>query len=102
MVYGIMTRQSVRLSEVVRSLEENIPPIRTENRLSINLACENLQNVLQEALAKRYKKHIEKNSLLVLDLSDISKKYAQKMEYLARVRDGSEKEIAKQWRRETK
>ena len=34
-------------------------------------------------------------TLLVLDLSDIAKPYAQKMEYLARVRDGSTGELAK-------
>jgi hypothetical protein len=31
---------------------------------------------------------------LILDLSDISKKYARRMEYLARVRDGSEDDLA--------
>ena len=33
---------------------------------------------------------IQEITLLILDLSDISKKYARKMEYLARVHDGSE------------
>ncbi len=32
---------------------------------------------------------VRERTLLVLDLSDISKPYAKKMEYLARVRDGS-------------
>lgn len=38
---------------------------------------------------------IEDDTLLVLDLSDVRKKYAKKMENLARVRDGSEKEIGR-------
>ena len=33
-------------------------------------------------------------TLLILDISDIAKPYAEKMEYLARVRDGSTGEIA--------
>jgi hypothetical protein len=37
---------------------------------------------------------IKETTLLVLDISDISKKYAKKMEYLGMVRDGSEKELA--------
>jgi hypothetical protein len=36
---------------------------------------------------------IEDDTLLVLDLSDVTKKYAEKMENLGRVRDGSEKEL---------
>jgi len=37
---------------------------------------------------------IKENTLLVLDISDIAKKYAEKMEYLATVRDGSEGTLA--------
>jgi len=37
---------------------------------------------------------IEDDTLLVLDLSDVTKKYAERMENLGRVRDGSEKELA--------
>jgi len=37
---------------------------------------------------------IQDQTLLVLDITDISKKYAQKMEHLARIRDGSEKTFA--------
>ena len=37
---------------------------------------------------------IQDLTLLILDLSDISKKYARRMEYLARVRDGSEDGLA--------
>ncbi len=37
--------------------------------------------------------HIGRDTLLILDLSDIRKKYADKMEYLTVVRDGSENEL---------
>lgn len=37
---------------------------------------------------------IREDTLLVMDISDIAKKYAQKMEYMARVWDGSEGEVA--------
>ena len=36
---------------------------------------------------------VHDRTLLILDLSDISKKYARKMEYLAHVHDGSEGEV---------
>ena len=37
---------------------------------------------------------IRERTLLILDISDIAKPYAEKMQYLARVRDGSSGEIA--------
>ena len=39
--------------------------------------------------------HVKKDTLLIIDPSDVTKKYAKKMEYLAEVRDGSEKTIGK-------
>jgi hypothetical protein len=58
-IYGIQARQSVhrsteaheRLTEIARSLEEKIPLIKTENRLSRNLARPNLRLTLQDGLA---------------------------------------------------
>ena len=38
--------------------------------------------------------YVGENPLLIIDPSDIAKPYAEKMEYLARVRDGSKKEQA--------
>jgi hypothetical protein len=36
---------------------------------------------------------VQANTVLALDLSDIRKEYAQKMEYLATIRDGSTGEL---------
>jgi hypothetical protein len=94
MLYGIQARQSVHLSEIVRSLEERIPAIKTENRLSNNLFRPEIREVLQPALAAAGSSRIGRDTLLVLDLSDVVKPYAEKMEHLAQVRDGSAKEIA--------
>ena len=43
-------------------------------------------------LLKMAAKRIGQTMLLILDISDLSKKYARRMEYMAKVRDGSEKE----------
>jgi hypothetical protein len=93
-IYGIQARQSVHLTEIARSLEEKIPLIKTENRLSRNLARPNLRLTLQDALARQGAKRMGEDTLLILDLSDLVKPYAKKMEYLSRVRDGSEGKIA--------
>ena len=90
MIYGIQARQSVRLSEVARSLNEEIRLIKTENRLSRQLGRSGLKDALCKSLIEEGKGKIGKETLLIVDISDIAKKYAEKMEYMARVRDGSD------------
>lgn len=89
-VYGIQARQSVRLTEIARSLEERIPLRKTQYRLSRQLGRQWLWAKITDSLCQMASSRVEEDTLLVLDISDIAKKYAQKMEYLARVRDGSE------------
>jgi hypothetical protein len=93
-LYGIAARGSCRLSEIGRSLEEAIALIKTETRLSNNLARPELRSHVGDAVLSQGSARITDRTLLVLDLSDIAKPYAEKMEYLARVRDGSKGEIA--------
>jgi len=92
-LYGIAARGSVKLTEIGRALEEPIPLIKTETRLSRNLGRCELASVGDAVLAEGAHR-IGKRTLLVLDLSDIAKPYAEKMEHIARVRDGSEGTIA--------
>lgn len=89
MVYGIQASESVLLTEVGRTLEETIPLIKTEERLSRNLQRPELEDVLQDNVLRLAARHVGEDTLLILDPSDVAKKYAKKMEYLATVRDGS-------------
>jgi hypothetical protein len=93
MIFGIQARGSVRLTEVGRALGEKILLKKTEERLSRQLGREHLGEEIQRRLIGHAAGRIEDDTLLVLDLSDVTKKYAEKMECLARVRDGSEKEL---------
>ncbi len=93
MIFGIQARGSVRLTEVGRALGEKISLKKTEERLSRQLGREDLDREIQRRLIAHAAGRIEEDTLLVLDLSDVTKKYAEKMEYLARIRDGSEKEL---------
>ena len=45
---------------------------------------------LHERILSLASNRVKEKTLLILDLSDLKKKYAEKMEYLAKVRDGSE------------
>ena len=93
-VYGIAARQSVLLSEIGRALEEPIALAKTETRLSRNLGRPELGDHVSRAVLCQGARKVGDRTLLVLDVSDIAKPYAEKMQYLARVRDGSSGEIA--------
>ena len=93
MLFGIQARQEVKLSEIARSLEEEIPLIKTEDRLSRNLKAKALESHLSERLVGLGSRRVEANTVLCLDLSDVRKEYAEKMEYLDQVGDGSEGEV---------
>ena len=92
-LYGIAARGSVRLSEIGRALEETVSLAKTETRLSRNLGREELRAHVGGAVLREGGTRIGKRTLLVLDIPDIAKPYAEKMQYLARVRDGSTGDI---------
>src|SRR5712692_9332136 len=93
MLFGIQSSQDVKLSNIARSLQEEISLIRTEKRLSRNLKSAKLEKELTPQLVRMGSSRIQANTVLALDLSDIRKEYAQKMENLATVRDGSTGEL---------
>jgi hypothetical protein len=93
MLFGIQASQDVKLSNIARSLKEEIPLIKTETRLSRNLKAVELEAELSEELAKMGSQRVSADTVLCLDLSDIRKEYARKMEYLAPVYDGSTGEV---------
>jgi hypothetical protein len=93
MLFGIQASQDVKLSNIARSLREDIPLIKTEDRLSRNLKTAELETELTSQLAKMASQRVDANTVLCLDLSDIRKEYAKKMEYLAPVHDGSTGEV---------
>ncbi len=93
MIYGIQAAKDVKLSNISRALEESISLKKTEERLSRHLEKPGLGQRVNEHIAGLAARRIHKDTLLIVDPSDIKKPYAKKMPYLARVRDGSAKEI---------
>ena len=89
MLYGIQASKDVKLSNVARSLNEEIALIKTENRLSRHMGEEELTESINEQLIEEGAKRIQEDTVIALDISDIDKPYAKKMEHLALVRDGS-------------
>jgi len=89
-IYGILSSQSVMLTEIGRSLETEVPLKKIEERFCRQLKKEGIWENIHEQVLSDASPYIKEDTLLILDLSDLFKKYAKKMEYLATVRDGSE------------
>lgn len=93
--YGMAKSKSVILSDIARSLEEPIHPLYTTKRLSRQVSnAIDLQQV-QKNYSHMIKKYITDEALVIVDESDITKPYAEKMEALGYVRDGSRNQIEK-------
>ena len=93
MVYGIMAGKDVKLSSVVRALREKTTPKKVEDRLSRMLSSDGLEAGLHDAIAAEGARKVHRDTLIILDPSDVQKPYAKKMEYLAKVWDGSRGEV---------
>jgi hypothetical protein len=89
MLYGIQASKDVKLSNIARSLNEEIALVKTENRLSRNIGRRDFTEEVNRRIIIQGAKRITEDTVIALDISDINKPYARKMEYLALVRDGS-------------
>lgn len=93
MIYGIQSSQDVKLSSISRALDESISLKKTEERLSHHLKQEQLGQQINEVVMGHAASRIKRDTLIVLDPTDLQKPYAQKMPFLATVRDGSAGEL---------
>ncbi len=89
MLYGIQASGDTKLSSVVRAIDDDIKPIMTEKRLSRNLDDETLEKQLAEAVLKEGARHVKKDTLILVDPTEIKKEYGFHMEHISRVRDAS-------------
>lgn len=94
MVYGIQASQDVKLSSIGRALEEGIRLKKTVERLSWHAGQPGLGEGINGRVAMMGSRRVHRDTLLIVDPSDIRKEYAKRMPYLATVRDGSTGELA--------
>lgn len=95
MVYGICAAKDVKLSEISRELNEGIELKETEERLSRHLGKEGLGEEVSRIIMREAAWDVGQETLIVVDMTDVKKSYAQSMEYLGWVRDGSSGELGK-------
>jgi hypothetical protein len=93
MLYGMITSGSVVLADIARQLEPDKELIQIEKRLSRNLQSVRLvEEDLQDNYLELVSSQINRHTTLAIDIGDITKKYAGKMQNLSEVWDGSARE----------
>jgi len=94
-LYGLCKGGDVKLTCIGRGLREKIGLKKAVERLSRNLSREDFSRSLNRRLVEISAGRIEADTLLVIDESDVQKRYARAMEHLGPVRDGSEGKIGR-------
>lgn len=89
-IYGLLYSQSVLLTEIGRSLQSEVKLKKIEDRFCRQLHKPDIWDHVHRQIAEDAAGRISDESLLILDLGDITKPHAKDMPYLATVRDGSE------------
>lgn len=78
MIYGIQASKDVKLSNIARALDENTALVKTVGRLSRQITSKDLTHTIGKRLIEEGKSFIGEDTVLALDLSDISKEYLRK------------------------
>lgn len=89
MIYGLLKNQSILLSNIARSLKEDITLKKTIDRLSRNLKDFEEQEELSAKYIENISSYIDDNTVFCCDKSDIAKPYSEKLEAIDYIRDGS-------------
>jgi len=89
MIYGIHASKDVKLSNISRSLQEPIPLIKTEDRLSRNLSDIDLTKLINKQVMRLGDDKVDDTMVIAIDPGDIMKPYAKAMENLCNIYDGS-------------
>src|SRR5438045_3973732 len=71
MIYGIQASKDVKLSNIGRALQENIPLIKTEDRLSRNLDDIDFTESVNQQLLRLGKDKIREDMVIAIDPGDI-------------------------------
>jgi len=95
LLYGIQASKDVKLSNISRALQESIPLIKTEDRLSRNLNDEDFTEHINSQTIRLGENKVNDAMVIAIDPGDIMKPYAKAMEKLCGIWDGSEGEKAR-------
>jgi hypothetical protein len=92
-LYGIQATKDVKLSNISRCLNEQQRLINTEDRLSRNLDDVDFTDAINGEICRLGASKVLDEMVIALDLGDIRKRFATKMQYLGGIYDGSQNEV---------
>lgn len=78
MIYGIQPAKDIKLSNITRALNETIPLIKTEDRLSRNLDDEEFTDEINKEICRLGSAKVGEEMVIAIDPGDLRKKYATK------------------------
>lgn len=93
MIYGLISSRSCKLSEIGRALKEDIALKKTVERLGRNLADFSESEAFMENYLKAIRPSIGKDTMLLIDPSDVTKPCSPSMEAIGSVYDASRKQF---------
>ena len=93
MLFGILKSGKVQLNAIGRALQEKIPLKQTTKRLGQHLGIAGLWLTILDRALYTQRSYLRQCRYMIIDLSDIQKRYAEQMAGLAAVYDGSEQTI---------
>jgi hypothetical protein len=85
MIYGMVSRKSVLLTEIARKVCTGTSFKKVHERLRLNLKKDGWSNILEDNLIVENNRRVDKETVVALDISDLSKKNATKMEHISDV-----------------
>ena len=91
--HGLCRDGKSTLTSIGRGLDESAKLINAVERLSRNLSRQDLSKTVNRRLVAAASRRIERDTLVIVDLSDIQKPYGHSMEHIGLVRDGSSGKI---------
>lgn len=89
MLFGIQASRDTLVSEIARTLQEDILAKKTQERLERHLSMEDMDSKIHGSILCDAACGIHEDTLIIIDPTDMQKTYAKKMPYLAKVWDGS-------------
>lgn len=95
MMLGMVMSGSSNLSEIARHLKESTPLKHILKRLSRNLLHDHILEASNEICLEAASTKIERNTILALDIGDITHPYGDKFELIESVHDGSSDKLEK-------
>ncbi|MDX8411476.1 MAG: hypothetical protein R8K46_06360, partial [Mariprofundaceae bacterium] len=92
-VYGILGSGSLKMSEIARTLKEDVDLHHTSKRLSRMLVKHKLRKKVETEVLCRMKAKLNDNMVLAIDPGDLDQWYTEQCVFLGKVRDGSSGDV---------